>query len=127
MSQPGIENETFGVERDPCIARGYAPMAHFMFATGIECICPTVEWRGYTLRQDELAKTRHYELVGFTWYSLQDQVDWDTGLRENNGRVNPPGLCDLDRNIRPVGFAYKQLIHKWRETLPTESTVLRIN
>ena len=42
-------------------------------------------------------------IVGFTWYSLTDQVDWDTGLRENNGRVNALGLCDLDRHIRPVG------------------------
>jgi beta-glucosidase/6-phospho-beta-glucosidase/beta-galactosidase len=65
-------------------------------------------------------------LVGFTWYSLQDQVDWDTGLRENNGRVNPLGLCDLDRRIRPVGHAYKKLIAQWRDTLPTESDVLRI-
>jgi beta-glucosidase/6-phospho-beta-glucosidase/beta-galactosidase len=65
-------------------------------------------------------------LVGFTWYSFQDQVDWDTGLREDNGRVNPLGLCDLDRNIRPVGHAYKKLISEWRETLPTESDVLGI-
>ena len=26
--------------------------------------------------------------VGFTWYSLTDQVDWDTALREQNGNVN---------------------------------------
>jgi beta-glucosidase/6-phospho-beta-glucosidase/beta-galactosidase len=42
-------------------------------------------------------------VVGFTWYSLTDQVDWDTALRENNGRENPLGLYDLDRKIRPVG------------------------
>ena len=65
-------------------------------------------------------------LVGFTWYSLQDQVDWDSGLRENNGRVNPLGLCDLERNIRPVGHAYQSLIRNWRDTLPTESSVLEI-
>ena len=40
-------------------------------------------------------------IVGFTWYSLTDQVDWDTSLRERNGRVNPLGLFDLDRKIRP--------------------------
>ena len=40
---------------------------------------------------------------GFTWYSLTDQIDWDTALREKNNRVNPLGLYDLDRNIRPVG------------------------
>jgi beta-glucosidase/6-phospho-beta-glucosidase/beta-galactosidase len=32
-----------------------------MFATGIECSCPTIEWLGSTIRQDELEKTRHYE------------------------------------------------------------------
>ena len=42
-------------------------------------------------------------IVGFTWYSLTDQVDWDIALREDNGRVNPLGLYDLDRKIRPVG------------------------
>src|SRR5215212_5836160 len=62
--------------------------------------------------------------VGFTWYSLTDQVDWDTALREQNGRVNPLGLYDLDRNIRPVGRAYQQLIQKWRSVLPTQSLCL---
>ena len=65
-------------------------------------------------------------VVGFTWYSLTDQVDWDTSLREDNSNVNPLGLVDLDRNIRPVGHAYKKLIGAWREILPTESTVLEI-
>ena len=65
-------------------------------------------------------------LIGFTWYSLIDQVDWDSALRENNGHVNPLGLCDIDRRIRPVGHAYKTLIDRWRETLPTESNVLGI-
>jgi beta-glucosidase/6-phospho-beta-glucosidase/beta-galactosidase len=52
-------------------------------------------------------------LIGMTWYSLTDQVDWDTALREKNDRVNPLGLFDLDRNIRPVGRAYKRLIQQW--------------
>ena len=63
-------------------------------------------------------------IVGFTWYSLTDQVDWDTALREQNHRVNPLGLYDLDRNIRPVGEAYRQLIADWREVLPTQSLCL---
>jgi beta-glucosidase/6-phospho-beta-glucosidase/beta-galactosidase len=79
------------------------------------------EWANvHRLKQDGVP------LVGFTWYSLQDQVDWDTAFRENNGHVDELGLCDLDRNIRPVGHAYKQLIRRWRDLLPTESTVLRI-
>jgi beta-glucosidase/6-phospho-beta-glucosidase/beta-galactosidase len=65
-------------------------------------------------------------IVGFTWYSLTDQVDWDTALREDNGRVNPLGLCDLERRLRPVGEAYQQLIAAWREVLPTQSVCLRV-
>jgi beta-glucosidase/6-phospho-beta-glucosidase/beta-galactosidase len=60
-------------------------------------------------------------IVGFTWYSLTDQVDWDTALREENGTVNPCGLYDLDRKIRPVGTAYRRLIQQWREIMPNES------
>lgn len=55
-------------------------------------------------------------LVGMTWYSLTDQVDWDTALREDNGRVNPLGLYDIDRKLRPVGRAYRKLIAQWRDT-----------
>lgn len=65
-------------------------------------------------------------IMGFTWFSLTDQMDWDTGLRENNGRVNPVGLYDLNRNIRPVGQAYKTLIAQWKEVLPTQSVCLTV-
>jgi beta-glucosidase len=65
-------------------------------------------------------------MVGFTWYSLTDQMDWDTALREQNNRVSPVGLYDLDRNIRPVGRAYKQLVSDWARVLPTQSVCLRI-
>ncbi|GAA5513011.1 hypothetical protein Dcar01_01736 [Deinococcus carri] len=65
-------------------------------------------------------------IVGFTWYSLTDQVDWDSALRENNGNVNPLGLYDLDRNIRPVGEAYRRLIGEWCDVLPTQSVVLTV-
>ena len=62
--------------------------------------------------------------VGFTWYSLTDQTDWDTALRERNDRLHPVGLFDLDRNIRPVGRAYKKLIADWRAILPASSMCL---
>jgi beta-glucosidase len=65
-------------------------------------------------------------IVGFTWYSLTDQVYWDTALRETNGNVNPLGLYDLQRNIRPVGAAYKRLIQEWGQVLPTQSVCLRV-
>ncbi|AUD05909.1 family 1 glycosylhydrolase [Spirosoma pollinicola] len=65
-------------------------------------------------------------IVGFTWYSLTDQVDWDAALRENKGTVNPLGLCDLHRQIRPVGHAYKQLISDWQQVLPAQSVCLQV-
>ena len=65
-------------------------------------------------------------IVGFTWYSLTDQIDWDHGLREERNKVTPVGLYDLDRKIRPVGAAYRQLIQDWREVLPAQSVVLTV-
>ena len=65
-------------------------------------------------------------VVGFTWYSLTDQIDWDIALREEKNRVHPVGLYDLNRNIRPVGEAYKTLIESWRHVLPTQSVCLRV-
>jgi beta-glucosidase/6-phospho-beta-glucosidase/beta-galactosidase len=65
-------------------------------------------------------------ILGFTWYSLTDQMDWDTALREQNGRVSKVGLFDLDRNIRPVGKAYGKLIWMWRETMPTSLLGLQL-
>jgi len=65
-------------------------------------------------------------IVGFTWYSLIDQIDWDTALRERNGHVHAVGLYDLDRKQRPVGAAYAELIRAWRDVLPTQSVVLAL-
>ena len=60
-------------------------------------------------------------LVGFTWYSLTHQVDWDTALREDNGHVHEVGLFDLERKIMPVGMAYKRLIQQWKDVVANES------
>jgi beta-glucosidase len=65
-------------------------------------------------------------IVGFTWYSLTDQVDWNSSLREPAGHVDPLGLFDLARNIRPVGRAYQHLIGEWAAVLPTQSVVLAL-
>jgi beta-glucosidase len=65
-------------------------------------------------------------VVGFTWYSLTDQVDWDVALREKRGRANPLGLYDLDRKIRRVGSAYRKLIADWRDVLPAQSLCLQV-
>jgi beta-glucosidase/6-phospho-beta-glucosidase/beta-galactosidase len=60
-------------------------------------------------------------VIGFTWYSLLHQVDWDSALRNDDGVVNELGLFDLDRKIMPVGEGYKQLISSWNDILNEES------
>lgn len=69
----------------------------------------------YRLKEDGVP------VIGFTWYSLIDQVDWDTALREDNGNVNSLGLYDMDRKIRPVGKEYMNIIKQWKEVLEGES------
>ena len=65
-------------------------------------------------------------VVGFTWDSLTDQVDWDCAPREMRGRVNPRGLYDLERRIRPVGTAYRKIVREWGGVLPTQSVCQRV-
>jgi beta-glucosidase/6-phospho-beta-glucosidase/beta-galactosidase len=69
----------------------------------------------YRLKQDGVP------IVGFTWYSLIDQVDWDSALRNDDGIVNSLGLYDLDRKIRLVGVEYKNLITQWQDVIAKES------
>lgn len=69
----------------------------------------------YRLKQDGIP------VKGFTWYSQVDQVDWDSLLTKDAGTVNSLGLFDLERKIRPVGVAYKDLITKWKSLLADES------
>jgi beta-glucosidase/6-phospho-beta-glucosidase/beta-galactosidase len=66
-------------------------------------------------------------IIGFTWYSLLHQVDWDSALRNDAGNINELGLYDLDRNIMPVGEAYKKLIKEWKDILLEESYGLLFN
>jgi len=65
-------------------------------------------------------------VMGFTWFSLTDQIDWQHALRVERNDVYPVGLYDLDRKIRPVGVAYRQLIEANRDLgmLPTPSEVV---
>jgi beta-glucosidase/6-phospho-beta-glucosidase/beta-galactosidase len=52
-------------------------------------------------------------VLGFTWYSLIDQVDWDSALALDRGVVNPCGLYDLKRQPHPVAAAYQELIRQF--------------
>ncbi|HEY1604946.1 MAG TPA: family 1 glycosylhydrolase [Allosphingosinicella sp.] len=59
-------------------------------------------------------------VVGFTWYSLTDQIDWGIAVSAPIGNVTPVGLFDLNRDLRSVGLAYKQLIEMYRGKMPVE-------
>jgi beta-glucosidase/6-phospho-beta-glucosidase/beta-galactosidase len=75
----------------------------------------------------ELIRQAGVPVVGFTWYSLTDQVDWDIALREPLGNVNPVGLFDLNRDPRTVGLAYQHLVRLFEADLgeaPSIETVL---
>jgi beta-glucosidase/6-phospho-beta-glucosidase/beta-galactosidase len=52
-------------------------------------------------------------VLGFTWYSLTDQIDWDLELAEKRGHVNACGLFDLERKPRPVAAAYQALLKEF--------------
>ncbi len=66
-------------------------------------------------------------VMGFTWYSLIDQIDWDSGLAEQNNRVNACGLYDLDRKPRPVAAAYKMLLEEFGQiTIVPYASILEV-
>ena len=52
-------------------------------------------------------------VLGFTWYSLIDQIDWDTQLAEKNDRVNACGLYDLDRRPHPVAAEFRAMLEEF--------------
>ena len=52
-------------------------------------------------------------VLGFTWYSLIDQVDWDVALAERRGVVNGCGLYDLSRQPNPVAAEYQALLQEF--------------
>ena len=67
-------------------------------------------------------------VLGFTWYSLIDQMDWDIELAEKKGTVNPCGLYDLDRRPRPVAGAYRQLLEEFGQmALVPHAELLAVN
>ncbi|MGO4476434.1 family 1 glycosylhydrolase [Massilia sp. 2TAF26] len=58
-----------------------------------------------------------YPIIGFTWYSLTDQMDWDIDLREQRGHVTENGLFDMQRRIRRAGVEYGRIVRDWNEVL----------
>lgn len=91
--------------------RYYKPVMHTETNTPFPELNVRWLWKQWTnilrMRRDGIP------VLGFTWYSLTDQMDWDTQLAERHGRVNECGLYDLERRPRPVAFAYRELIKEF--------------
>ncbi|HKG32921.1 MAG TPA: hypothetical protein VKB22_04250, partial [Gemmatimonadales bacterium] len=84
-----------------------------------ETNCPDAaeapEWLWRQWHNVQLIRQSGVPVTGFTWYSLQDQVDWDIGLSRAVGNVNPVGLYDLNRDPRPVAETYRYLVRMFRD------------
>ena len=73
----------------------------------------------------QLLRSAGVPLVGFTWYSLTDQIDWDIGLARRSAMSIRSDLFDLNRDIRAVGIAYRRLIEMHQDQ-PGYATVRRL-
>ncbi len=112
-----VENlgELFGwyVIASQYYARYRRPLMHTETNTPNARDAPGWLWRQW--HNVQLIRQNGVPVIGFTWYSLQDQVDWGSGLRRPEGNVFPVGLYDLNRDPRPVAQAYAHLVKLFRD------------
>ena len=91
--------------------RYHKPVMHTETNTFDADAAPTWLWKQWInilqMRKDGVP------VLGFTWYSLTDQIDWDIALAKKCGTVNECGLYDLKRKPRPVAAAYRQLLEEF--------------
>jgi beta-glucosidase/6-phospho-beta-glucosidase/beta-galactosidase len=92
--------------------RYYKPVMHTETNTPDPDANPRWLWKQWAnvlrMRRDGIP------VLGFTWYSLIDQVDWDTQLAQKNDRLYACGLYDLQRRPRPLAAEYQKLIREFR-------------
>lgn len=105
-------------EPSPAVRRGLGALARevhdryglpFMLAETNNVTERAVPWLTETWNDILELRAEGLPAIGYCWYSLTDQIDWDTCMREANDRVNTLGLVDLDRVVRPVGSVYAGL------------------
>lgn len=80
-----------------------------------------VDWLADQWSDIEALQARGIPVTGFTWFSLTDQIDWQHVLRIERDDLHPVGLFDLDRKIRSVGEAYRELIVRARMQMDEEA------
>jgi beta-glucosidase len=116
----GNHREIFAPGRSRSIAPdpGYAPLAReyhdrlqlpFFLAETNRTADEAIDWLTAVWNDAVELYDEGLPMRGVCWYSLTDQVDWDTCLAEVNGNVNSLGLVDLDRQARPVAAVYERL------------------
>ena len=93
------------------IARYGKPLMHTETNVFDPAAAPGWIWKQWVsilrMRQDGM------NVLGFTWYSLVDQIDWHVGLGELQGVVNGCGLYDLQRRPNPVAAEYRAIIEEF--------------
>lgn len=71
------------------------------------------KWLWKTWHNLALLRSEGLPVIGYTWYSLQNQVDWDIQLREIRGNEIGNGLFRLDRTPNPVAQAFSDLCSRY--------------
>ena len=69
----------------------------------------SARWLKQTWSQAHHLRHQGVPVIGFTWYSLTDQIDWDIQIVEIRGHVTANGLCTLDRKLRDVGKLFRTI------------------
>lgn len=59
--------------------------------------------------------------MGFTWHSLTDHAELGAAAAGDGPRLAPVGLYDRERQIRPVGTRYRQVVRQWRGVLGSDA------
>jgi beta-glucosidase/6-phospho-beta-glucosidase/beta-galactosidase len=73
------------------------------------------EWLWKTWHNLALLREEGLPAIGYTWFSLQNQVDWDIQLREIRGVEVGNGLYRLDRTPNPVAAEFRDLCTRYSE------------
>ena len=73
----------------------------------------TTAWLLRTWHQAQHLRHQGVPMIGYTWYSLTDQIDWDIQLREVRGKVTPNGLFTLDRQPRDAARVFRELTQSY--------------
>jgi beta-glucosidase/6-phospho-beta-glucosidase/beta-galactosidase len=71
-----------------------------------------VEWLHRQWTSALRLRDEGFPIRGFTWYGFVNHVDWDTTLRENNGRENDCGLVSLARVPNATYRALRAIIEE---------------